>query len=159
MTDQKTKPLPADRTTITERIYYQVVGEEPKDVEHSFSIESVTQGEEPYGPRKQVATEEWQPLNLGHLSDLPISQISIINKEGFFTQRIPSEKQKAEVSGKILEICSVETIENPAIKDPSSYAWLVQPKASHRGCFADPTSLRIRCKSGTAKYVITVFPG
>ena len=146
-------PIP-DRLTVVETVYHRSIGQEPSMFDSRFSRELKTR-DQPYGPRRLVATEKWALVDLGWVKSA--GMIVVRNEEGQHLQANPTEQERAETRRKVLEIAWQETVDNPEIEEPSNYSWLVPPGESFRG-YPACSKLLIRCRSGNAKYTLFVVP-
>lgn len=137
---------PKDRLTVVETVYHQRWGENPISIESRFGRELTTH-EQPYS-RECVATEEWQPLDLGWLNT-NVGQLVILNREGSLLQfqTYPTAEVREEMATRIIELTTGDD-------DP----WFIPPGESHRGWPSKPENLRIRCQNGTARYTLHLIP-
>lgn len=137
-----------DRLTVVEMVYHRPYGEETLAVDTRFT-RKVDSGEQPYQrlchKPTNMATEEWKELDFGWLKE-SIGMIVIVNNEGFYPLN-PTEEEEKEVESRVIEIGYSE-------KD----TWEIPPRESFRGTPSNPSGLRIRCRSGMAKYTLTVLP-
>lgn len=145
MTEPKVRQQRKDRLTVLETIIHQSAGEEPSQLVNKISRFLDTK-EQPF-ERVLTATESWQPLAPGNWVT-KCGMLSVRNQAGKFPHVIPTEEQKAEEALRILEIGST----------PNFADWLVLPLESMRGMPVDVSRLQIRCRKGSAKYTVTVFP-
>ncbi len=98
--------------------------------------------------RRGRAGEDWQPLPTGWLSQAGF--LVLTNDEGVGMQVQPTEAERRDAAGKILEVSSCDG-------DPGA-AWLVPPGEEFRGTPADLAKVRLRCRSGECRYTLTLFP-
>lgn len=154
-----TAVLPAARFGIAGHIYHQVSGEPAVSVDFRFG-RWLELGEHPYQRPLSKCDETWKPLDLGWLADGPVSLIIIENVEGRFTQVIPKPEQVAEAEAKVIEIGVTWTCWGvaPTISGVEPFQE-VRPSNKAVVFPVDPKKLRIRCRSGVAKYNLHVFPG
>jgi hypothetical protein len=139
----KISPPPKNRLTVVETVYHQVSGEQPQSVESRFDRE--LQSDEQMYQRCKVATEEWQPLDLGWVPDP--GTIVIENNEGILQQVNPTPEQQEELAKKIL-----------VLSQDSGLGFEVRPGESFRFSHDAPGVLLLRCRSGSARYRISVIP-
>lgn len=142
---EEIQPITRGRITTVSSVCYQWPGSNPIQ----FETRSYRWLEEDVQPweRRCKATEEWQPIELGWLDGHSVCMIGIINQEGRFPHRLPSEEQKAEAARKILEIGTPELF------------WRVHPGESFHGDPSSISNLKIRCQSGEAKFLFYAIPG
>jgi len=141
------EPPPA-RLTVVEHVYYQATGEDAWEVPNSSYSRFLTTDEQPY-VRKLTATEEWTKIDTGWLTEC--STLVIVNEEGGFRSRLPTEEQKEETAKKILEVGFHQ--------HNYDVGWLVVlPQESLRMCPSHLGKLFIRCQFGTAKFTIYIIP-
>lgn len=134
----------SDRLTIKQVIYHQQPGEQPTQVERSFSRTLATK-DQPYSHKVEV-NEDPVAMETGWIKD--IGTVVIQNEEGFFLQTNPTLEQKEEAAKKVLEVFVVE----------GSPPLLVFPKEDLRINPADFSKLRIRSQSGISKFTLWLFP-
>lgn len=138
-------PPPKNLLTVVETVYHQVFGEQPVSIDSRFDRE-LSSDEQMY-QRHKVATENWQPLDLGWVSNA--GTIVIQNTEGKLSQTVPTPEQKAEIAKKIIAV---------SYNSESKEEFYVMPGESTRLHPSHPDKLLIRCLSGSAKYTINAIP-
>lgn len=140
---------PKDRVTVVEMVYHQMIstGSQPIAADVKFSRELET-SEQPYERNSPttVVTEEWTQVDTGWLETC--SQLLILNEEGKHLQTNPSEEQKQETKEKIIEVTLAGDIAH----------CLIYPGESLRVTPVDLKSVFLRCRKGSARYTIWVFP-
>ena len=134
-----------DLLTVVEITYHQVWGEEPTLVESKFERRLKT-SEQPYTRRVRVS-EEWRPLELGWLSDMPLSLLIVQSREGVALRAHLSEEEQADLAARIIEVAY-----------EGSPGWCIPPGESMRGCPSTPENLLLRCRHGEASAIIYAFP-
>lgn len=144
---------PKSRLTVVETVYHQAPQEEPQSNEVRFCRE-LESDEQPYGPRRLTATEDWRLLDCGWLSD-EVSMLTIRNEEGRNLQVIPTEAEQAEIDARVLEVGYYGGTPDSLATGAS---WLIPPGESMRGCPKSIEKLSIRCRSGEARYTLTAYP-
>lgn len=142
--DKSMAPVLRDRLTVVGSVYHQSPTEEADGFEAQFSrwLETCDQ---PYR-RHTAAGEAWQPLDCGWLKE--VGMLVVRNDEGRFQQTVLDESEKAEVSGKVLELGFAG----------AAGSWLVLPGESFCGCPAAIAGLQIRCRQGTARFTVFAVP-
>lgn len=96
--------------------------------------------------RQFVATEEWQPLELFWLAGAgKVGYLVIENSEEFGWN--PTKEQREKVAMKVIELTF-----------DGEHCFEVRPGEQFPSSPSHPEELRIRCRSGEAKYVLTAFP-
>jgi hypothetical protein len=133
---------PKPRMTVVDIFYHQVFGEQPESVESRFERE-LSSDEQMY-QRKKVATEEWQPIDLGWVKE--VGTVFIQNIEGQFHSVNPTVEQKEEIAKRVLEFTFAQCKE----------CFLIPPGESMRCSPTSAGSLMLRCRSGQAKYLVVV---
>lgn len=134
-----------NRLTVVEKVYHQVMGEGATDmVDNRFYRELKT--EEQVYQRKLKATEEWQKLDCGWITEC--GMLAIKNEEGLFHNTLPTPEERAEVATHVLELGI----------GAQEASWQVLPQESMRGCPMSLQSIYVRCRHGTAKFTLTLFP-
>lgn len=137
------------RITVVESVYYSDQEHDPIGVESRFS--RAVSNEQVY-IRHCVATEEWQKLDCGWLSE-NVGMLCIKN-EGTTRQTNPTDEERAEDDKKVLKIGYTQEPDD----EPNGF-WLVPPGESFRGYPQWPSDLRIKCQSGEVKFIVSVYPG
>ncbi len=136
---------PRNRITFVEHVYLQSAGEmEPKSISLGFS--RLVQSSEQIYERYCKAKQEWTPLDYGWVEKPGIT--IIVNSEGRFTQAYPTDEERAAAEDRTIEV---------SLGAPGG-GLLISPKESLRFRSSEPDKVRIRCKSGPARYIIYVFP-
>lgn len=134
-----------DRITVVELISHQRVtlGERSPPVDSKYWRE-LKHSDQPY-QRSYTVTEDSKPLDIGWAREWPngIGMIHIANIEGAFSQTIPTQAEKDALAVRIVEVGS---------------DWLIYPGESMRGVPSSPNILNVRCRSGSAKITVTVYP-
>lgn len=133
------------RLVVVETVYHQPADAEPTAAESRFG-RWLTTDEQPYVRRGRIG-EEWQPLVAAEACWLDQSSMVVItNQEGGFHLQ-PTEQQQAEMDARVLEVGR-----------EGSVLLVVPPGESARFQPWDLTALRVRCRSGEAKYTVAIFP-
>lgn len=143
-TRSEIKPVIKDRLTVVEQIYHRPHDGEPTLIERRFSRELDTY-EQVY-KRQRVATEEWQLLDCGWIERA--GMVIVHNEEGARTQAIPTDLEKQEMVGRVIEVGY----------SSDKGTWLILPGESFRGYPDAVENLLIRCQRGSARYTIHVLP-
>jgi hypothetical protein len=128
---------------VVETIYHAATGCEPTAAESRFARKLETD-EQPY-TRRITVTQEWQQVDTGWITEA--GMLRLANKEGEGLQVQPTAEERAAMASKIVEL-SVD----------GSAPWLIFPGESFRGMPSELESLRVRCRSGEARCLITIFP-
>ncbi len=153
------------KITVVESIYHRPGPNQPmSQVPIQFSRDCHTD-EQTYGPRQIRVGPEWQPIELGWFKDQPLNvgMIVLVNNEGRFTQRVPTEEERAEAASKVIEVGILigqddgSFHKGPLIDIILPFA-IVIPTEGQRLTPADPLLLRIRCRNGIARCTLTIFP-
>lgn len=139
-----------DRLTLVASIYHEHPGEEP----FSFAFQasrSLPSCDDQVYQRRLTLSEIWTPLDLGWFKDTPerIGYICIENLEGRIKHTYPTEEQRREMAKKVVLV-------SPSRDDDR--AWEIWPTFSFIGLPTKPELVDLRCKSGSAKILLTVFP-
>ena len=139
----------SDRLTVKTVLYHQQPGEQPTQVERSYSRSLATK-DQPYSHKIDVGDAALPvPMETGWIQNpANIGTVVIQNEEGFFLQTNPTQEQKDEAAKKVLELFTMEG--TPPI--------LIYPREDVRICPSDYSKLRIRCQSGSAKFTLWLFP-
>lgn len=134
-----------NRLSVIGAVYYETADAQPEGAQYVFSRELKT--DDQVYKRNLKATEEWQPLDCGWLSDC--GMLLIVNNEGKFTVN-PTDEQREEASKKILEVSY-----GPVQCQPN---WLIPVGESMQALPSDVDKLFIRSQSGVIKFTIHLFP-
>lgn len=146
---KNTERLRERRLTIVQHLYLSGVDEEPTP--HSSSSETtIKSSEQVYGPRKQFAAEEFQPLDVGWFKgDSPISVIVIENMEGQNLQVIPTPMERIQIGKRMLAV---------SLGDDDN-CLLVEAGRAQPFRVQDPSKLKIKALADRVQFKVTVFPG
>lgn len=148
MTEQLNSLLTRPRISVVERVYYQVHGEQPTDIEHTSQSYGMTE-EQPFSRRTKVGPD-WSPLPYGWVAPHN-ALVHIVNEEGEFTDN-PTEAERARVESLIVHVAFIQdTHAIPAISIP--------PREGVRFRVLDASLVRLRCEAGTTRIKVNVFPG
>lgn len=132
------------RITVIETIYFQSPDSQPIGTEDRTLI-TLDTDEQPY-IRNLTIGPEWKRLDAGWLETA--SLIHLRNNEGTYLDKHPTEEERAEMNGRIVEIAGDQT---------PPFA-LVRPGRSIRMEPYCLDSTFLRCCSGSAKCTLTIFP-
>lgn len=102
------------RLTVVEHAYHQRLGEDPVEVESSFSRALASDGH--LYERHLTAIKEWVPLDCGWVERT--SLLIIKNNEGKFLFTNPTPEKIAEIAARIIELSEVGLYNN---------RWLIPP--------------------------------
>lgn len=151
-----------DRIAVVETVYHQAAGEQPTSVESRFQ-RWLEGNEQPCvrrcHDRENVATEDWKPLDAGWIRQA--GMIVLTNDEGRFSQTIPTSQEHDEAIARVIEVGCYPVGEwdmSPETSIVLLACWLVLPGESLRAQPVNLKSLRVRCRKGTAKFTLCVFP-
>lgn len=147
---EEERDLERARFTVVERLYHQQVGEKPFafELQHQHWLDS---RDEHYS-RHCKAGEQWQPLDpSGNSWVREAVQLVVSNEEGHFRRVNPTPEEKAAVAARVLELGLF--VGGTVVP----FATL-HPTASLRFEPIDPTLLRVRCRSGVARYWLILVP-
>ncbi len=139
------------RLVVIQQFYHQVLNSQPRLIEARYS-RILGSNEQPYGPRTLTVGEDWTPLELGWMKDIPIGVLVITNEEGTFLERNPTEKERESSNSKILEVAFYQRL------DPLTAALIILPRDCQPLTPLYPDRIRIRCRNGEGRYTIIVIP-
>lgn len=153
-----TEAKPEQKLTIQESIYHQSSTESPTSYSHTFFRVLEDEAEQPYGPRKAEATEEWTKLDFGWLGE-NVGLILIQNREGNFPGTLPTIAMRESAKKQMLELGMRidEDIHDSGLK-VVALGIVIMANETMRLTSLDPTSLFLRSVSGKVKYSLTAFP-
>jgi hypothetical protein len=171
MSDTATLPAPASPPPASSGALLTVVGQavhqsgdaEPAAAEFRFERRLLT-SEQPFVRRCQVG-EQWQPLPQSWLAEA--SYMVIANERPTFAVN-PTAEQQAEADARVVEIGFVPPLE--PLAEPRTMHSPARAVASPFDCILvrpgeqqplTPSSLarvRLRCRTGAARCVVTLFP-
>lgn len=136
------------RLTVVQSIYYQSPGLDANQRETKYSVE-IDQDEQPYYRQLILKSSNSEPTSIetGWVED--VGTLLIENLEGKFTQVQPTEDEREDVKGRIIEL------------QMGDCTLLIRPGDCQRLTVKDQESLRaisLRRSSGSPiKYSITVY--
>lgn len=146
MTDSPVKPA---RLVAVRMLYHQRPGQQPTGTESRWSRQLRTDGDVYTRPMK--AGEAWQEIDTGWVER--VAMLGIENREGHFTQVIPTPEERLAAEAKVLEI----GVLLPGTSEP--YPVLLVPvREAHDYTPVHLGGWFVRCRSGEAKCVLTVIP-
>jgi hypothetical protein len=169
MSDTITLPAPALQSPASSGALLTVVGQavhqsgdaEPAAAEFRFERRLLT-SEQPFVRRCQVG-EQWQPLPQSWLAEA--SYMVLTNERPTFAVN-PTAEQQAEADARVVEIgfvpppeAEARTMHSPARAAVGPFAaMLVRPGEQQPITPVSLAGVRLRCRSGTARCVVTLFP-
>jgi hypothetical protein len=140
-------PWPA-RVTVVERVYYESEADPSREIaDHSYSVYLKTD-EQPWAGRRQTVGPAPVKLDLGYLSDRPISELVVENTEGLGGRVIPTPEQAAKTAGLVVFL-SRSAAEGPFAS--------VRPGRSVR--FEPVSEVWASCPVGSARIKVSATPG
>lgn len=144
------KPL-RDRLTVVSHVYHQRAGKDPKSIESKFCRDLESKGQ--LYEREMEATEEWQPLDCGWVTD--VGMMVVLNQEGQNLQVHPTDEEREATAKKVLELAyDFHDGTGPC----GLHSWLIPPGESFQGFPSQAASLYIRSQSGVAEYTLYLIP-
>lgn len=135
------------RLVVVESVYCQQEGEQPDSLDAGYA-RWLTTDQQPLVRRRLTIGPEWQPLDCQWLDKAGL--LVLENVEGRNLARQPSADELAAIRGRVIELAYAGT--------PLDRSWLIPPGESFRGCPANLDGLRIRCRCGQAKALLSLFP-
>jgi hypothetical protein len=140
--------------------YWQSTCEQPVLAETTFARTHSTDLK-PYAPPRLLVTEEWQQLLAGWVKET--GYLMLQNTEGSDLQVQPTEEEREEIRGRIVEIGVLRPEANKDLtmhddEELPVVAFLVRPGEGF-GC--DPAELSclwVRCRRGEARCTLALFP-
>lgn len=139
---------------VVEVVYCRRPGEEPTAVESRFS-RWVHTTEQPWTRRFNVGAD-WQPLDCGWVEQA--SLLHLANNEGKNLRFVPTKEEEEQTQAKVVEV-GLSILTTEADRELVEPGWVVFPKETMRVQPIDLSRLRVRCRSGTARCTLTLFPG
>ena len=134
---------------VMETIVHQPQDEQPEAVERRFS--RPVKGEEQMYLRRMPVDGNWRKLDLGW-----IASAAMLHLENLTERRdvIPTEQEKRDAADRIVE---VGVCLGDASQDMCEFA-LVRPGETMRFEPLNVGSLRVRCRRGATKVMLTLVP-
>ena len=129
---------------MVEQVYHQISGGQPHLVESRFSRK--LESDEQLYERHSKIGEEGGPLDCGWIKEA--GQLIIINHEGQNLQVNPTDEEREELRGKVLQLYT---------GDPEN-CWLIPPGESMRAYPLNAPNLRIRSLRGVIRFSLYLFP-
>jgi hypothetical protein len=145
--------MKGNHITVVEAIYYTAEGQQPTAVETRFT-RRVTSDEQVWTRRIKIGAE-WVRLDTGWL-DKP-SLVVLSNEAGKGLQTYPSEGEKQNISGRIIEV-------GQEVGTQGMPGWyivpfcLILPGEGHRLHPILPVALYARCRQGESLCILSAFP-
>ena len=130
-----------NRLSVVELVYHQPEGERGVAVESRFARNLVST-EQMYH-RRITVTEEWQPIDGAWIKQAGMMVLS--NDEGRFTVQ-PTQEERDAANEKIVEVGS------------DGMKWLARPGESIRAEPSDLSAVHVRCRKGSARCTLSLFP-
>lgn len=140
-----------NRITVVDTVYHQSGNLPPTSANNRYGFQLETD-ELPYGRPPKVVGEKWVAVDLGWFGEGGSGLISISNLGGEKTGKNPTPEEKAAEDDRVLEV----SLAGGAPGD--SAVWLVRPGHHFRGWPSDPNALRVRCRKGTTRYSVMIYP-
>lgn len=148
---------------VVDQVVHRNIEQEPTSTICRFS-RSLHTDEQPWIRHFEV-TEEWKPIECGWIETC--SMLVLENKEGRFTQVVPTQEERDEAALKQVILgyplpknMPKEALEYLEILYPTGINFLVvQPGESGRFQPTNVQALHIRSRYRAAKCVLTLYPG
>lgn len=146
------------RMTVVETLYHAPPHEQPVGTEHRFGRLLATD-EQPF-VRKFTVTEKWAWLPCGWFveGDGLVGMLHITNDEGKDRTVNPTERERAESEGKVIELAVCD----PAACENQTHGYtpfaLVRPRESCRFEPCGISRIALRCRGGETKATLTLIP-
>lgn len=128
------------RLTVVRSVYHQLPGEEPTAVQNRFM--RTLEREEPTQKRRYTVGAEWLSLNAGS-----VAMAVVANEEGAGRQTRPTEEEAADLAAKVVEV-GVGGVALALVRPGENLEF--EPAGG---------AIMLRCRSGSARVVVTLIPG
>lgn len=135
------------RIAVNEHIYHQNPGEEPTEIPSRYS-RSLKTNEQPY-ERRETATEIWQPIECGWISECGLMVIK--NLVGTIPlQKNPTPEEVEETAKQIL---LVRTNDQNEAGD-----WMIPPTETMKAVPVRLDTLQIKSLHGEIRFLFCLYP-
>jgi hypothetical protein len=149
--------------TVVEYVYYQQRGElDPVAVEVLYNRRTQT-SEQAYVRQLSVG-DQWTPIDQGWLKETGVGLL-VLQNEGIKFSTQPTQLQQEEADSKVVEVAILPKQDIGARRTMHSSPELgpqvftqVRPVEALRLVPVDLESLRIRCRSGSVRCLLTLIP-
>lgn len=142
-------PVVKDRLTVVDLVYHRpAYGGETHACELRFNRDLET-FEQVYERKHVRADVEWSRIDLGWITKC--GMLVIVNEEGRFQRRNPTDEEATGIKSKVLEVCR-------GPEPRSDMAWLIPAGESMRVVPPSIDTLWIRGTGGRNQYTVVAFP-
>lgn len=138
----------AGHLSVVEQLYHEAP-DHPTPHGHQFSRRLETD-EQAYSRTLKVGPD-WRPLDCGWVRK--VGMLLLVNAEGRFRTVQPTEGERAEAAGRVVEVAFLS-----ALGGDLQPALLLRPGESQRYEPADAGAIRLRCRGGMARVLLTLIP-
>lgn len=136
-----------DRLTVLNKVYHSTRGQSPRLFDHGYSVPLLGEEHQPY-ERQGYAIESWEHLDLGWMNNENAGLLVIINNEGKFLDRYPTDEERENSAKRVLELGYSN----------SSPRWLIPPQCQMQAWPSEIEDLCIRSSFEQARFTLLVFP-
>ena len=140
-------PQELSRLTVVLNIHHEQAQDQPRSLSLPFA-ELLQTAHESYS-RRCKATLDWASVDLGWVPPEDVGYVVIEHLEGKRFTTHPTEAERAQVAGRVLEIAYATSLAD---------AWPIPPRLPFFVAVERAEDLRIRCRSGEAHYRIHIIP-
>lgn len=147
--------------TIVEHVYYTSKMGPPITASSRYTANC--KSEETPSVQPMVVGEAWVPVPLGWLSH--VGCVHIENQEGKHFDRIPTPEERQLISQRIVDVAFTEpvdlsqlTMHDPEPSPPEPRVYVPPFGGSARFYTEHAKVLHLRCRSGDARVLVTLFP-
>lgn len=151
----RAEPEVRDHITVVETVYHCPAFGGDAFVSDSRFNRYLETYEQCYERKHIKAEETWQKIDLGWIGDC--GMLVILNEEGLYAQRNPTDEERARTKSKVLEVAFLSSQESLPQETPPG-SWLVRAGETMRASPSGVSNLFIRCRSGRAYYTVRAFP-
>lgn len=163
------------RLVVKPLIYHQLDNEQPTLAELPTVVRQLTSDEQPWSRDFKVA-QEWKPLRGCWLleEDKPTSLLILTNREGKFTQIVPSPEEVRQAGELVVEVMLAKPVQDKSLERGTrpldSFEMGEEHFTVHRPLLLVPGGLlvlepsdlagvHLRCQAGQARCTAWVYPG
>lgn len=140
-----------NRITIVDTAYHQSGGNPPTSLVSRYGY-LLKSDELPYTRGSKTVGEEWTRVDLGWFSEKEnegkAGLVSIQNLGGPPSNKQPTPEERVLEAERVLEVRLGQ----------GGGVWEVEPGRHLRGQPSDAGELQVRCRKGTTRYSVVVFP-
>lgn len=148
------------RLTVVESVYCEVPGTKPTQEDSRYARGLAFVDDPPYTRPMWRVGPDWQPLDAGWLSGVPLSLVLLTNLEGTLPpEKLPTYEEREAVIRRVVEVGVVVGACDNSRDDKVEGFAEIQPGESIRfRPLGDSSRVRVRCREPLAHCRLTLIP-